>query len=236
LVTGRFFTRRRHLLWSNTSLPITGRNGRLIYNRIYQSSSPSTSLTIIVAGFGYSADSPYLFYSKHVPFHYENDVLVIDFEYSRDSTFLKLGEEERDALFLEELDSVATLLRVRTDYAQFSFIGKSLGTSAIFYLLGNSFVKEKTVRTIWLTPGEKRAEIEKLLLNELMPGMVVYGEEDRYAKNAPVAELSSRPGLHVLVVPGADHALETHSPRTSIQFLLRYLETLEMLYAGNKRV
>jgi len=181
-------------------------------------------------------DSPYLFYSKHIPFQYDNDVLVIDFEYSRDSTFLALGEEERDALLLEELDSVANLLRARTDYAQFSFIGKSLGTSAIFYLLGDSFVKGKTARTIWLTPGEKRAEIEELLLRELMPGMVVYGEEDPYAKNAPIAELSSRPGLHVLVFPGADHALETHAPRTSIQFLLHYLDTLEMLYAGNKPV
>jgi pimeloyl-ACP methyl ester carboxylesterase len=218
-------------MWTSNTIELIGSGGRSIYNRLYMQGKPGHLLTVIVAGFAYTTESPYLFYSKQVPHLHGNDVLAVDFEYSRRGAFLQLSEPEREAWFQEEVGTLNRFLRQQATYQTLSFIGKSLGTTAVFQLLQDEEIHRKTARAAWLTPGEKRSEIAELLLHSPLPSLIVYGAKDRYALDVPVDRLRERSNVDLLLVPGADHALETTSPITSIEYLMRYVHRLEALYS-----
>ncbi|MCK4516442.1 MAG: hypothetical protein KAU31_14365 [Spirochaetaceae bacterium] len=217
-------------MWSNEKTDLYGHDSRSIYNRLYTHTEPTSHLTVVIAGFAYTIESPYLFYSKHVPYMHGNDILAIDFEYSRNRAFLELSDQEKDAWFHTEVSAIANYLQQQKRYRHLSFIGKSLGTTAVFQLLQDEDLRMRTTSAVWITPGEKRSEIARLMLNDTLRSMVVYGAEDRYAKDAPVTQLRNRPNVDVLVIPGADHALETGDLKTSIKYLSQYLDHLNDLF------
>lgn len=218
-------------MWTNSSTEIIGHGGRRIYNRFYAHPRSTGGLTVIVAGYAYTVESPYLFYSKHVPFAHEDDVLTIDFEYSRHDAFLELSDQDKDVWFRAEVEGVADYVRRLDRYDRLSFIGKSLGTTVVFRLLQDSAIREKTRRAVWITPGEKRREIADLLCASPLQSLIVYGGADRYAEDAPIERLQSRSNVSVLVVPDADHALETAAgPPAAIEHLARYVRSLGELY------
>lgn len=223
-------------MWSNKKIDLYGHDGRSIYNRLYTHTEPKNHLAVIVSGFAYTIESPYLFYSKHVPYAHGSDILAIDFEYSRNRTFLELSEQEKDAWFHTEVSAIANYLQQQKTYRHLSFIGKSLGTTAVFQLLQDEDLRMRTTCAVWITPGEKRSEIAQLMLNDTLRSMVVYGAEDQYATNAPVTQLQNRPNVDVLVVRGADHALETGDYKTSIKYLNQYLDHLNVLYEIDRNV
>jgi hypothetical protein len=99
--------------------------------------------------------------------------------------------------------------------------------------LENSAIREKTGRVVWLTPGERSKQITESMLNDEMPMLAVYGSRDRYAENVPFERLKERANVAVMIVPDADHALETDDPVESILHLKRYVELLRNLYAGS---
>jgi pimeloyl-ACP methyl ester carboxylesterase len=212
------------------SAELVGHGGRRVHNRLFKQESGSETLTVIVAGFGYTIESPYLFYSKHTPFESGSDVLAVDFEYSRNRSFLQLDGPERDAWFGDDVAAVGTYLTGETHYAHLNFVGKSLGTSAVFSLLENPDIRLRTGRVVWITPGSKRAEIAQLLLQDTMPSLVVYGEQDPYAADAPIEHLQNCAQVDVFVVPGADHALESSTPDASVGYLREYLGRLRTLF------
>jgi hypothetical protein len=118
-------------------------------------------------------ESPYLFYSKHPPFRAETDVLAIDFEYSRNEVFLGLDDAAKDEWFRGEVGAVASFLVHRPEYRHLHWIGKSLGTSAVYALLQNAAIRGRTRSGVWLTPGEARDGIADLLITDDTPALVV---------------------------------------------------------------
>jgi pimeloyl-ACP methyl ester carboxylesterase len=232
-------------MWTNESIELRGSGGRKIFNRYYRwaeedgfsvevpaaAADRGTGLTVIVAGFGYTLESPYLFYSKHVPYAHGDEVLAIDFEYGRNTAFLEANETERDGWFSEDLRGVADYLTADR-HRELSFIGKSLGTSVVAGLLENEAVRERTRRAVWLTPGKKRCEIEEIARTGDFPNLFVYGVDDPYTAGTPLDELRKIPNTRIVVVPGADHALETGDPVESIGRLAKYVEILDEFYSA----
>lgn len=216
-------------MWTNESLELVGHNGRRIFNRYYRHTDGASKLAVIVAGFAYTLESPFVFYSKHAPFAHGWDVLGVDLEYSRQPEFTALDERER--WLAEEIAALERLITTELTYSQLSFIGKSLGTTVVYRLLQNNRIKALTERVVWLTPGPFADRIFTLLLEDDLPGLLVYGDRDHYAAGAPTARLRDRANVDLWIVEGADHALETDSVERSVDNLASYVQRIAAFFA-----
>lgn len=220
-------------MWTNESLELVGHNRRHIFNRYYRQAAGASKLAVIVAGFAYTLESPFVFYSKHAPFAHGWDVLGVDLEYSRQPEFTALDERERERWLAEEIAVLERLITTELTYSQLSFIGKSLGTTVVYRLLQNDRIKALTERVAWLTPGPFANRIFTLLLEDDLPGLLVYGDRDHYAAGAPTARLRDRANVDLWVVDEADHALETDSVERSVSNLASYVKRLAAFFAGS---
>lgn len=218
-------------MWTNESLELVGRNGRRIFNRYYRQAGGADKLAVIVAGFAYTLESPFLFYSKHAPFAQGWDVLGVDLEYSRQAEFAALEESQREAWLAAEIAALERLITTELTYSQLSFIGKSLGTAVVYRLLQKDRIKAITDRVVWLTPAHQASGILKLLLEDDLPGLLVYGDRDDYVADAPTAGLRDRANVDLWVVERADHALETDSVERSVDNLATYVQRLAAFFA-----
>lgn len=214
-------------MWTKKTLDLRGHNGRRIHSCLNALDPPARVLTVIVAGFGYTAESPYLYYSRQVPLRHGSDVLAVDFEYSRNAKFLGLPEGEQEAWFQEEISTLAAYLAKEDRYGELNFIGKSLGTTTIYGLLRDGAIRARTRRLVWLTPGERRREIEALMLSGEFTSFAVYGLQDPLAENTDFGKLKESKAVRLLLLAEAGHALDADHPGTSVEYLRKYLEELE---------
>ncbi len=217
-------------MWTNESVELTGFGGRPIYNRYYAHEQPARALCVIIAGYAYTLQAPYLYFSKNAPFVCDYDVLAIDLEYSRTESFLSLGDEDKEQVFLTDIEAIRRYLDDKTGDRRLAFIGKSLGTSTVFRLLQNDHIRSKTDGCVWLTPGQDRRRIFELLSASSMPGMVVWGTRDRYAADVEWPSLSSREHVTTISVEGGDHLLETGDRATTLRLLSVYLDQLDSFF------
>jgi pimeloyl-ACP methyl ester carboxylesterase len=219
-------------MWSNRSIDLKGHNDRPIHNRFYPHEDGSTRLAVVIAGFAYTLESPFLFYSKHPPFRAGWDVLAIDFEYSRTADFVAAEGSEQESWFRDDVQGLAAYLANQRSYETVSFIGKSIGTTALFLMLQDAGIREMTDRVTWLTPAQMTGKIVATVEREPLRSFFVYGDRDHYAGELPADRLESYPHVEVLVIPGADHALETEDPGNSVDALREYIRRLEEFYSS----
>jgi pimeloyl-ACP methyl ester carboxylesterase len=212
-------------VWTNRHVEIAGHAGRPIHNRFYCHEPRSGELTVIIAGFGYTLESPYLFYSRHVPFTNGSDVLAIDLQYSALPEMLGASPEDQESWFQDDTRAIADFITT-APYPRYNFIGKSLGTTVIYRLLQEDEFRTKVSRVVWLTPGEMHTEIAALLAGGEVRSLAVYGEADRMAESADLETLRTAPNLDLMIVPGADHALETDDVTASVDYLAGYVRRL----------
>ncbi len=218
-------------MWTNNQHRVPGHDDRQILNRHFTHDPKSDELTVIIAGFGYTIESPFLFYSKHVPFGHGSDVLTVDLQYSLNRKFLAASQEERDGWFREDSEAIARTV-AGLAYQRLSFIGKSLGTTIVYGMLQQPTFLERTRRVVWLTPGQLHAEIEELMLTSSLPSLAVYGERDRLAQNTEFEALRSRHNVELMIVPDADHALETDDVFGSVSQLGEYVRRLDAFWSS----
>lgn len=167
-------------MWTRKSIEIVGINQRNIKNRFYVHKEKTDLLTIIIAGFGYTMDAPYIYYSKDIPYQMDSDVLIIDLNYGQNNKFFKLPEEKKDDWFETDFVGIKNAIIKLTKYSNFWLIGKSLGTTVLFKLLQNKNFREKTRKIVWLTPGITAKEIYSSIIEDPIPSFVVYGDKDPY--------------------------------------------------------
>jgi predicted alpha/beta-hydrolase family hydrolase len=220
---------REEAMWTNNQLRPTGHRDRQIQNRYFRPDPPSAELAVIIAGFGYTMESPYLFYSKHVPYRHGSDVLILDLGYSTTGAFLSAPEQERESWFQDDAAAVAQAVG-ELPYERLSLIGKSLGTTLIYGMVQQERFSRVTRRAVWLTPGRLHAQIEELMLTTELPSLAVYGEQDRLAHNTDFDALAERANVELMVVPGADHALETDDVFASVSHLSEYVRRLDAFW------
>ncbi|MBI9102428.1 MAG: hypothetical protein JEY99_08445 [Spirochaetales bacterium] len=229
-------------MWSDKRVDLTGYHGRKIYNKHYVQPEKSSRCTLIISGFAYTMESPFLYYSKMAAFNSGSDVLMVDFEYNRNIDFLDVGDSEKDLWFETEIDSLFEWL-LGSGYSGFTLIGKSLGTTVMFKLLerlesGYSRNCEvdsikgvgsvpKISHLVWLTPGTFSREIYAYLAMTETPSFLVYGSKDDYSPQVLVETVKNNKVVDIYQVEGANHALETGAMDKDIQNLGDYTVRLE---------
>lgn len=214
-------------MWTRDSVEILGFKNRNIKNRFFVHKEKKDLLTIIVAGFGYTMDAPYIYYSKDIPYQMDSDVLLIDLDYGQNNKFIELPEEKKDEWFETDFVGIKNTINKLTNYSNFWLIGKSLGTTVLFKLLQNKIFREKTKKIVWLTPGITAEEIYSSIIEYPIPSFVVYGDEDPYTQNEQIEKIRAARNVKILSIIGGDHSLETNNIVESVEYLLTYVKELK---------
>ncbi len=214
-------------MWTRESIKIIGNNNRHIKNRIFKHEDKTDLLTIIVAGFGYTMDAPYIYYSKYIPYQLNSDVLLIDLDYSQINEFIELPDDKQDEWFEKDLIGIKKGINNLSNYSRLWQIGKSLGTSVIFNLLKEEEIIKKTEKVVWLTPGTQAKEIYSIISDTPIYSFVVYGSKDPYTKSDQIERLRSADNITIFTVQEGDHTLETDDIVESLEYLKTYVKELK---------
>ncbi len=215
-------------MWTRETIEIIGKNNRNIKTRYFKHATEKDLLTIIVAGFGYTMDAPYIYYSKFIPYQLDSDVLLLDLEYSHLKGFTELIEEKKDDWFEKDYQGIKkSVKRLSKKYSRIWQIGKSLGTTVIFKLLKDKEIYKKTDKVVWITPGSLANEIYTLIPDITISSFVVSGSNDPYTKDSQIEKLKTEDKIKILRIKNGDHSLETDDIEESIVYLRVYIENLK---------
>jgi len=179
-------------------------------------------LALIFPGLRYSPARPLLHYTRKLLRF--RGWAVVETWYAYDTPdFLEASEAER-------LDRVAADARMVWDWARRQgavrlLVGKSIGTLAIAALLRGRAPAGGAAK-VWLTPLLRQDDVLEAIREDAAPGLVVVGGADQ-ATPPELAERLERPGLHTLVLKGANHGLEVDDPLRTLELMRDYLEALD---------
>lgn len=214
------------MLTTNT-VDLFGSKGRGIHNKHYRHDPPTKRTCVVIAGFGYTIEAPYLYFSEGAAFKCGFDVLAIDFEYSRDRELDTLTEDAREERFQSDVRGVQSYLTESAAGDGLFFIGKSLGAAAILSLARNPDIRARTLGAVWLTPSRERHEILRFIGEHSIPSLIASGTDDPVARDVGFGAVVGLPRVTHFSVEGGDHSLETPQRARTLRALQEYLEHLD---------
>ena len=186
-------------------------------------------LAVFFPGIGYTADKPLLYYSRKLAAELSYEVLTLS--YGGFPKKPKDDPEKLKACFRLAADQAAEQLEeVRwKHYDEIVFVAKSIGTAVAADLVAKCPVKER-IRFVLYTP------VEKLFSFPLGEAVAFTGGADPWVGGAEsrVPALCRERGIPCLLIPGANHSLETGDLHTDLQTIIAVMEsTGRFLRGGN---
>lgn len=186
-------------------------------------------LAVFFPGIGYTADKPLLYYSRKLAAELSYEVLTLS--YGGFPKKPKGDPEKLKACFRLAADQAAEQLEeVRwKHYDEIVFVAKSIGTAVAADLAAKCPVKER-IRFVLYTP------VEELFSFPLGEAVAFTGGADPWVGGAEsrVPALCRERGIPCLLIPGANHSLETGDLHTDLQTIIAVMEsTGRFLRGGN---
>ena len=186
-------------------------------------------LAVFFPGIGYTADKPLLYYSRKLAAELSYEVLTLS--YGGFPKKPKGDPEKLKACFRLAADQAAEQLEeVRwKHYDEIVFVAKSIGTAVAADLAAKCPVKER-IRFVLYTP------VEELFSFPLGEAVAFTGQADPWVGGAEsrVPALCRERGIPCLLIPGANHSLETGDLHTDLQTIIAVMEsTGRFLRGGN---
>lgn len=166
-------------------------------------------LILVYTGFNYTIREPLFHYLRVLARQRHFDLLSFDFEYYRNQRFQGLSETDQDEWFQSDIDLVEARTReIRNAYEKVIHVGKSLGTSVIYFLLERNKIPEGD-KLVLLTPGVMWPKTIELLLQKENEVLVLGAMDDvRFAvPDLPNARARKKSEIQEFEVGG--HLLET---------------------------
>lgn len=172
-------------------------------------------LALLFPGIGYTADKPLLYYSRRIAAALGYEVLPL-----RYSGFPKAPKDDPEklkacfALAQAQTEEQLKALRL-SDYGEIVFIAKSIGTVAAAAQAAQSAVRER-IRFVLFTP------LEETFRFPLGEAAAFTGGADPWVGGGEsrIPALCRERDIPCLVIPGANHSLETGSPLEDLQNLM----------------
>ena len=186
-------------------------------------------LAVFFPGIGYTADKPLLYYSRKLAAELSYEVLTLS--YGGFPKKPKDDPEKLKACFRLAADQAAEQLEeVRwKHYDEIVFVAKSIGTAVAADLAAKCPVKER-IRFVLYTP------VEELFSFPLGEAVAFTGGADPWVggTESRVPALCRERGIPCLLIPGANHSLETGDLHTDLQTIIAVMEsTGRFLRGGN---
>ena len=116
-------------------------------------------------------------------------------------------------------------MKQRKKYDQITLVGKSIGTSAMGYLI-TTIPALPELQCLWLTPLLKNEHLRAQIKQIKHKALFVAGTSDPYYDEANLEDLLKTTGGESVIIEGADHSLEIDSDA------MKSIEALERVMKG----
>ena len=180
-----------------------------------------SNLAVIFPGVGYHSDKPLLYYSKKILKNAEYDIREVVYDFGDILGFIKEDPEKTKEAIVTALKQVSDQLSdVKFDaYERVLFVGKSIGTTiAAVYAKNNGIDAEHLVFTPIPQTFEYLPDVD---------GFVFHGDADPLCDTQFLVDICETMSLTYVVVPGANHSLETGDVREDIQTMEKVMTIVE---------
>jgi len=215
---------------SITSLSIKGCNSDPVPNTFFRQDGETEHAAIVFPGLGYTAQMPLLFYSRELLLSLKADVLTVDYDYNG-RNFPALDGRERMRILYADVQPAYQALMSQRKYRRITFIGKSLGTRAMGYLLSNESLPSN-VKAVWLTPLLKDVKLMAQMKQFNGPSLFISGASDPHYDSESMKEVQEATHGKVLLVEGGDHSLNIKDDIIrSIRELQRVIDGIKVFIA-----
>ena len=183
----------------------------------------SKKLAVVFPGVGYHTDKPLLYYSKKLALSKGYEIIEIKYDLPEAGTVIKSDEEKRKQAFDTAFEQVTKQLE-DVDFAGYEkvvFIGKSIGTAlAARYNMSYELDADQII----FTP----IETTFAFVNPC-EGFVFHGDADPLCDTDMCTQLCDELSLTYVVVPDANHSLETEDVLTHIEIIGKVMSTVDKL-------
>jgi len=186
------------------SLAVSGYDDLPVPNTFIRQSE-TAHLAVILPGFRYTADMPSLHFAAQILVEKGADVLRVDYAYSH-TDFLTRSEAEQGRWLSTDVQAACQVVLAQRSYQQFTLVGKSLGTLAIGYLLGD--LRFHGAKCLWQTPLLGVEWLRTRITQSKPPSLFVIGTADPSYLPAYLAELETATQGRSIVLDDVDHSLE----------------------------
>ncbi len=173
----------------------------------------SKKLAVLFPGVGYHTDKPLLYYSKKLAKNKDYEIVEIKYDLPEAGAVIKADAEKRAQAFDDAFEQVTEQLKdiVFTDYEKVVFIGKSIGTAlAARY----NMTCELEADQIIFTPIQ-----ETFAFIDPCEGFVFHGDADPLCDTDMCTQLCDELSLTYVVIPDANHSLESENVAVDIENL-----------------
>lgn len=183
----------------------------------------SNKIAVVFPGVGYHTDKPLLYYSKKLAQAKGYEIIEIKYDLPEAGVVIKADEEKRMQAFDTAFEQVTKQLEDIdfTNYEKVVFIGKSIGT-ALAARYNMSY--ELDADLIIFTPIETT-----FAFVSPCEGFVFHGDADPLCDTDMCINLCDELSLTYVVIPGANHSLETENVLTNIEILGKVMGMVDKL-------
>lgn len=183
----------------------------------------SKKLAVVFPGVGYHSDKPLLYYSKKLAKNKDYEIIEIKYDLPEAGAVIKADEEKRkeafDAAFQQVVDQLKDVKF--EEFENIVFIGKSIGTAiAARY----NMTYELEADQIVFTP----IETTFAYINPC-EGFVFHGDADPLCDTDMCTQLCDELSLTYVVIPDANHSLETGDVATDLENLEKVMSMVDKL-------
>ena len=194
-----------------TSIKIAGYDAHFVPNRFYQQPGETRLLAVLFPGLQYTCEMPLLYYTRLLLEQRRADVLCLCTDYTT-ADYSSLPPRQRGEWLAADARAALKAGLAQRDYTHLVLVGKSIGSLAMSYLLqshppGAGPLLEQAL-TIWLTPLLHQPQLVATLANLRSPALLVASPADRTYDPASLFRIQQIDAPEVLLIEGADHALE----------------------------
>lgn len=183
----------------------------------------SKKLVVVFPGVGYHTDKPLLYYSKKLAKNKDYEIVEIKYDLPDAGAVIKADADKRMEAFDASFEQVVDQLKdiVFTNYEKVVFIGKSIGTAlAARY----NMTYELEADQIIFTPIQ-----ETFAFVNPCEGFVFHGSADPLCDTDMCTQLCEELSLTYVVIPEANHSLETGDVAADIANLEKVMGMVEKL-------
>ncbi len=218
-------------MYSIEILDIVGSRGETVPNTFFRQKAETDHLAVLLPGIGYTSHMPVMYYPCLALLSNGADVLRADYNYAKRSDFMSLEPDDRRRWAAEDAIALLATAMKQRKYAKMTLAGKSIGTSAMGYLI-TTVHDLPTLQCIWMTPLLKNEQLLSQIKRVRHRALFVTGTSDPHFDQANLDDLQELTGGQSIVIAGADHSMEIgRDPIKSIQALERIMKGISNFLA-----
>jgi predicted alpha/beta-fold hydrolase len=218
-------------MYSSDQLEIKGYSSRLLKNRYLKQSDDTQEVALVFPGLAYNSNMPLLHYSIETILASGINVLIVDYDYSNNSEFMKQSQTTKSDWLIEDIEAALKVITEEENQKVVCLTGKSLGTLALGYLL-ETHENLRDTKTIWLTPSIRNPELLEQMLAYMKNAVMVIGTKDPHYDRDIVDRLNASTQLSGIIIDGANHSLEIEGDVTqSLRVLMQIVAILQQFLA-----